>query len=154
MSQANNSRWFQPWTYEGFSYLLPRCLFKFDYSHACKQASVKDLQTIVSSKEFFHVDLRLWLSTEKKLRVLKTPFEVIVSVETVSKRPQDPLPSVNIPQVFQAHVSRKSKILLHERVTPSYNRNNSDGKASQKRQRTPQTIMDKQRVNRFCYSYA
>ena len=85
MSQANNSRWFQPWTYEGFSYMLPRCLFKFDYSHACKQASVKDLQTIVSSKEFFHVDL--WLSTEKKLWVLKTPFEVIVSVETVSKPP-------------------------------------------------------------------
>ena len=98
MSQANNSRWFQPWTYEGFSNMLPRCLFKFDYSHACKQASVKDLQTIVSSKEFFHVDLRLWLSTEKKLWVLKTPFEVIVSVETVSKRPQDPPhpPSVNI----------------------------------------------------------
>ena len=98
MSQANNSRWFQPWTYEGFSNMLTRCLFKFDYSHAFKQAPVKDLQTIVSSKEFFHVDLRLWLSTEKKLWVLKTPFEVIVSVETVSKRPQDSPhpPSVNI----------------------------------------------------------
>ena len=90
MSQANNSRWFQPWTYEGFSYMLPRCLFKFDYSHACKQASVKDLQTIVSSKEFFHVDL--WLSTEKKLWVLKTPFEVIVSVEIQDPRSKIPPP--------------------------------------------------------------
>ena len=127
-------------------------LFTRVLAGACESGS--DLQTIVSSKEFFHVDLRLWLSTEKKLWVLKTPFKVIVSVETVSKRPQDPLPSVNIyHRSSRLTLSRKSKILLHERVTPSYNRNNSDGKASQRRQRTPQTTMDKQRVNRFCYSY-
>ena len=65
-------------------------LFTRVLAGACESGS--DLQTIVSSKEFFHVDLRLWLSTEKKLWVLKTPFEVIVSVETVSKRPQDPPP--------------------------------------------------------------
>ena len=115
MSQANNSRWFQPWTYEGFSNMLTRCVFKFDYSHAFKQAPVKDLQTIVSSKEFFHVDLRLWLSTEKKLWVLKTPFEVIVSVETVSKpTPPPPHPWTYTTGLPGSRLEEKQKITSWE----------------------------------------
>ena len=83
--------------------------------------------------------------------MLKTPFEVTVTVETVSKRPQEPLPSVNIYR--RCHVSWKSKRLFHESITLSYNRSDSGGKASQKRQRTPQTTMDKQRASKFYYPY-
>ena len=83
--------------------------------------------------------------------MLKTPFEVTVTVETVSKRPQEPLPSVNIYR--RCHVSWKSKRLFHESITLPYNRNDSDSKASQKRQRTPQTTMDKQRASKFYYPY-
>ena len=145
-----------------FSYTLLRCLFKFDYSCACKLAPVKagaresrsDFRTAVSNRVFFYVDLRLWFVSRKKKnwdRVLKTPFEVTVTVETVSKRPQELLPSVNMYR--RCHVSWKSKRLFHESITLSYNRNNSDGKASQKRQRTPQTTMDKQRVSKLHYPY-
>ena len=86
------------------------------------------------------------------MRVLKIPY---VSVETVSKRPQGPLSSVNIYHRCSKLTSRGKAIyrLLHESVTPSYNRNNSDGEASQKRQKTPQTTTEKQRVTRFCCSY-
>ena len=146
-----------------FSYTLPRCLIKFDYSCACKLAQVKagaresrsDFRTAVLSRVFFYVDLRLWFISRKKNwdRVLKTPFEVTVTVETVSKRPQElpPPPSVNIYR--RCHVSWKSKRLFHESITLPYNRNDSDGKASQKRQRTPQTTMDKQRASKFYYPY-
>ena len=69
--------WFQPWKYEVFSYTLPRCLFKFNYPCACKLVPVKagaretrsDFRTVVSTRVFFYVDLRLWfISKKKKLR--------------------------------------------------------------------------------------
>ena len=145
------------------SYTLPRCLIKFDYSCACKLAQVKagaresrsDFRTAVSSRVFFYVDLRLWFISRKINwdRVLKTPFEVTVTVETVSKRPQEPPPPPSVNIYRRCHVSWKSKRLFHESITLPYNRNDSDGKASQKRQRTPQTTMDKQRASKFYYPY-
>ena len=58
------------------------------------------------------------------------------------------------PQASQAHVSRKRKQLIHEVVTRCVtrymgNRNNSDGKTSLKRQRTPETTTDTQDVSKF-----
>ena len=58
------------------------------------------------------------------------------------------------PQASQAHVSRKRKQLTNEGVTRCVtwnmgNRNNSDGKTSLKRQRTPETTTDTQDVSKF-----
>ena len=104
------------------SYTLPRCLIKFDYSCACKLAQVKagaresrsDFRTAVSSRVFFYVDLRLWFISRKKKnwdRVLKTPFEVTVTVETVSKRPQEPPPHPPHPHLwtYTAGVTSRGK---------------------------------------------
>ena len=74
LSQANNSWWFQPWKHEVFSYTLPRCLYKFDYSRACKLALMKagqDFQKTVSTRVFFSVDLRLWFISRKKNDITK-----------------------------------------------------------------------------------
>ena len=145
-----------------FSYTLPRCLIKFDYSCACKLAQVKagaresrsDFRTAVLSRVFFYVDLRLWfISRKKKLRssAEDSLWSYCYYRDGIETSPRTPPPSVNIYR--RCHVSWKSKRLFHESITLPYNRNDSDSKASQKRQRTPQTTMDKQRASKFYYPY-
>ena len=107
-----------------FSYTLPRCLIKFDYSCACKLAQVKagaresrsDFRTAVLSRVFFYVDLRLWfISRKKKLRssAEDSLWSYCYYRDGIETSPRTPPPICeHIPQV--SRLVEKQKIISRE----------------------------------------
>ena len=108
-----------------FSYTLLHCLFKFDYSCACKLAPVKagaresrsDFRTAVSTRVFFYVDLRLWfISRKKKLRSSAEDslwcYCYCYCRDGVETSPRTPPICEHIPQV--SRLVEKQKIISRE----------------------------------------